>query len=284
MEKIRGVYDFVINYLTLVSHDGVEYDFSAHLVELTYNESIFSPTVYGTLSVIDTVDYAGLLPILGEERLKVSFTRADETSKTAKLLDPIKFDLAIYKMQGQLNQNQGAGKAQTYKLCYVSDDAYTDVGTKIYKKYGKMKYSDMVKAIHKVFLASNNSSKIEVEETAGEYSFYAQHTSRFDAINAIALRSISNEKNGFNYVFYRDRDGYKFKTISSIAKQKPYLAITYSPKNMPNNRLDELYSVNQYSSDMSTDTLNAAAKGEAASTLLSVDPVRRKFYLRAFDL
>jgi hypothetical protein len=283
MDKIKGVYDFVLNYVTLVSHDGVEYDFSGHLVELTYNESIFSPTVYGKLSIIDGVDYASLLPILGEERLKVSFTRPDEKSKTGKLLDPIKFDLAVYKLQGRLNQNQGAGKAQTYTLGYVSDDAYVNTSTRIYKKFGNMKYSDMVKRIHSEYL-SENSSTIEVEETAGEYSFYAQHISPFDIINKLAIRSISNEKNGYCYVFYRDRDGYKFKTISSLANQQPYLAITYSPKSVPDNKLNELYSVNEYSDDMPINTLHAASTGEASSALLTVDPVRRKHYLRAFDL
>jgi hypothetical protein len=284
MEKIKGSYDFVLNYLTLVSHDGVEYDFSSHLIELTYNENIFSPTVYGHLSVIDTLDYASLLPIMGEERLRASFTRPDEQSKTGKLLDPIKFDFAVYKMQGRLNQNFGSGKAQTYSLMYVSDDVYTNVGTKICKKYSKMKYSDMVKKIHAEYLLPHGNSKLEVEETSGEYTYYAQFISPYDAIKTIALRSISNQKNGFNYVFYRDRDGYKFKTISSMAKQDPYLSITYSPKSMPDDKLNELYSVNAYTDDVSIDTLNAAAIGEAASTLLSVDPVRRKFYLKAFDL
>lgn len=283
MDKIRGLYDFIINYLILVSHDGVEYDFSAHMVEFTYNESIFSPYLYGSILVLDSVDYASLLPILGEERLRASFTRPDETSKTGKMLKPVTFDMAVYKLSGRLNQNRGSGKAQTYTLHYVSDAAYTNASTKIYKKFRNMKYSDMVTQIHKEYLSEDDST-IEVEETNGEYSYYAQNMSPFSLMNKLAYRSISNEKNGYNYVFYRDRDGYKFKTISSLANQDPYLSITYSAKNLPGNRLNELYSVNEYTDDASIDTLNSAIKGEASSALLTVDPVRRKFYLNAFDL
>lgn len=283
MDKIRSVYDFIINYLILVSHDGVEYDFSAHMVEFTYNESIFSPVVYGEITVMDTLDYAALLPILGEERLKASFTRADENSKEGKLLKPIKFDLAVYKMRGRLNQNAGAGKAQTYTLCYTSDASYTNVGTKIFKKYKNMKYSDMVKKIHAEYL-SGDSSKIEVEETTGEYSYYAQNISPFQTISNLAYKSVSKDGNGYNYVFYRDRDGYKFKTVSSIAKKDPELALTYTPKNLSENRLAELYSVSEYSDNATIDTLTAAADGELCSALLTVDPIRRKFHLKAFDL
>ena len=279
MSKFKGVYDFIVKYLILVSHDGIEYDFSSHMVEFSYNENIFSQVTYGHILVLDALDYPSLLPIMGEERIKVSFTRPDELSND--YLTPIKFDMAVYKVSGRLNQNRGTGKAQTYTLHYASDDSYTNVSTKIFKKFRDMKYSEMVERIHAEYLPGSN---IEIEETSGNYSYYAQNISPFSAINALAYRSISNDKNGYNYVFYRDRDGYKFKTISSLASKDPILSIGYGPKNISGNKINELYSVNDYSDDASIDTLRSAATGEGSSALLSVDPIRRKYYLQAFDL
>ena len=284
INKIRSINDFIILYLVLQSHDGKEYDFTSHMVEFTYHESLFSPVVHGSMLVLDAVDYPTLLPIMGEERLKCAFTRQDEKSQTGGFLDAINFDLAVYTMHGQTNQRTGTGKSQTYFLKYISDEAYTNAGTKIHRKYRNMRYSDMAEKIFDDFL-KNDTNKINIEETSGTYSYYAQNVKPFTAISNLALRSISNEDNGYNYLFYRDRFGYNFKTFSSLAKEEPVLAITYSPKNIPDEaKENDLYSVSQYIDKSQYDSLLSAVSGEATSALLTVDPLRRKFYLNAFDL
>jgi len=282
-QNIRSSHDFVINFLELESFDNKIYDISLHLVEYTYEESLFHPFLHGTILFLDSVDYSGYLPIIGEERIKSSFTRPDENSKSGELLDPIEFDLSVYTCRGKTVQSFGAGKTQSYFLKYISDGKIENHGKKVFKKFRNMKYSEMVQKIHQEFLSSDGST-IEIEETYGEYSFFIQNLSPFEAIKRIAQRSVSNENNGYNYVFYRDSEGYKFKTLSSLASQEPVLTVSYSPKNFQNSINSDLYSVSSYEDLTEIDTLNSITSGEITSSLLTVDPVRRKFYLNASDL
>jgi len=288
MDKIRNFYDFYIEKLKIVSHDNKEYDFTSQMTEISFEESVFEQNLHGSLFAVDSVDFPSLLPIMGEERIKFSFTRQDELG--SGYLDPIEIDLPIYNMSGNTTQNHvGSGKAQTYYLRYISEEQYTNANTKIYKKYRNMKYSEMVQRIYDEYLKTDDNS-IEIEETSGEYSYYAQNVTPYRAIADIALRSISSEDNGYNYVFYRDRDGFKFTTLSKLAKQNPILTINYGVKNTPSSKypranfLTDLYSVDQYDKLIEFNTLESGSNGEACSALLSVDPVRRKFYLNAHDL
>lgn len=291
MNKIRSEFDYIINHITIVSHDGKEYNFYPQFVELIYRESIFENLTSGSLFVADSVDFPTLLPILGEERLKVSFTRQDETSKEGALLKPLVFDLAIYSMTGRM-QDAGSKKRQTYTLHLTPDETFKNLNTIIFKKYKNRTYSSMVKKIFNDYLKIKKPLKV-VEETSGTYSYLIQNKSPIKAINLIKNKCVSSEKNGYCYVFYEDRDQFNFISLSKLAKQDPVARYTYEPKNVNENssglqhkdiRIQSLYSVEEYKNDSSVDTVGVALSPEATSSLLSVDPIRRTYSLKAFDL
>ena len=288
--KIRNQNDYILNEMTLISHDGKEYNFAGQYVEFSFEESIFEVGLHGSLFALDSIDFPTLLPMIGEERIRISFTRQDETVKEGDVLDPIVFEMPIYKMDGK-NQDSGSKKRQTYTLYYCSDEAYSNLNTKLFKTYKNMPYSEMVK---KIFSTLNSKKEIVVEDTKDTMTYCFQNIAPVKAIKKLANRSISNEGNGYFYVFYEDRYQFNFVTLGKLSKQEPIRTYKYLPKNIskdteglsqkPKDIAKELYNVEQVDYEAGFDILKDAKTGQGSGSLLTVDPIRRKFKLKAFDL
>lgn len=289
---IRTEFEYVLQYLKLVSHDGKEYDYTPNSIEFSFEESVFCPYVHGTMLAIDAVDYPTLLPLLGEERLKASFTRQDETAKENTLLKPIIFDMAVYKMDGR-GQESGSRKRQYYYLQYTSDVIFTNMQQRVFRSYKKMPYSEMVKKIYKDFLNTGKPLITEEKPTKGSFTFVCQNMTPIAAIQSIATRAVS-ETDGFYYVFYEDRDNFYFVPLSYLAKKNPVRTYIYSPLHVseetpalnakPKDLDRQLYNIEEFDISKNFDSVDAAMSGEFVSSLLAVDPIRRKFSLKAFDL
>lgn len=297
-EKPRNENDYILNHVKIISHDGKEYDFSSHFLQFTYEEGIFNIGVHGQLFAIDAVDYPTLLPFIGQERIKISFTRQDEKSENGDKLEPIEFELPIYKMDGQ-TQDAGSRKRQVYTLYFTSESAFKNLNTRVFKTYKNMPYSDMVEKIYDTYLKDDKPLKggpgdTKPEKTKYPQTYIVQNMSPTKAILNLSSRSISEEKNGYYFVFYEDRDQFNFVTLSKLAKQKPISTLKYKLKNVaeqtegvqhkPKNLEEDLYNTETVKNDSGFDVLKTAMSGEGASSLFSVDPIRRKFSLKAFDL
>ena len=295
---LRNEKDFVINHIKLIPQDPSNtpkqtpgyFDFQNHFVEISFEESIFEFGVHGSIFVRDAVDYPTLLPMIGEERLAVSFTRIDEKSKTGDLLPPIEFDLPIYQMYGRVQQG-GSRKRQTYTLNFGSDAVFNNINSVVYRAYKDIPYSEMVKKVYNEFLRVDKP--IVVEETLGAKNYFAQKLSPTKLITKLGQRSISAEEtNGSLFVFYEDRDQFNFVTLAKLAKQNPIVTLSYVPKNLSENTqglstkpLDlRMHNANNIKNESGFNTIASALNGEGSGSLLSVDPLRRKFSLKAFDL
>jgi hypothetical protein len=293
-DLIRNENDYVLNYVKLVDFKGNEYDFTGHFVEFSFEESLFETFLHGAMFVSDAVDYPTLLPMVGEERLKISFTRQNEKvplGSDGELLPPIEFDMPIYLMDGK-RQESGSGKHQVYNLFYTSDEIFNNLNTKLFKALKNQKYSDIVQMIYDNHL--KKSKPIEIEPTKNTVDYCIQNEHPVRAINKIAKRCVSEEDNGFFYVFYEDRDKFNFVTLGKLFQQKPVAKLTYEIKNIMKNTEGlshktreiekDMYNVSNYQQQGTYDVLGSAISGEAASSLLTVDPIVRKYSFTDFDL
>ena len=287
--ELRREHDFILNYLKIVDWKGNEYDFTAHYIEFTYEESIFT-VPHGTLVAMDAIDYPTLLPIIGEERMKASFTRPDE-KKLGDNLPDLKFDLHVYALTGK-HQDQGSRKRQVYNLKYISDAPIKSVNTRVFKAYKGKLYSDMVQEIYDEFIT--DGKPLEIEKTLHEMDYVVNNEKPFNAIKKMCQRSISDEQNGSMYTFYEDRDKFYFMSLGKMFDRPVTTTISYEPKNINKDTpalehktkdLErDMYNVSQMSNGDGFDILHSAMSGEGSSNLLSINPIRRKFIEKTFDL
>lgn len=294
----RQEFDRVLDHLKLKDWTGKEHSLLPQMVFFSFEEEIFQTTIHGTLKVLDSVDYPTLLPLIGEERIIGSFTR-NEAAKKSNLflggrLPAIKFDMQVYRMDGKL-QVGGSRKSQEYFLRYISDLSLINIGTRVYANFENMKYSDMVKKIYETYIKRDGDKykPLNVEETEGAFDYYIQNLSPINAITKLAQRATSAEGNGNFYVFYEDRDAYNFVSFGKLFRQTPLITLSCEVKNIlkqdsgGSKTVDletQLYNTSNYARNENFDVIQSALSGESSSSLLSVDPLTRQYYLTEFDL
>lgn len=288
-------HQYIIKDFTLISHTGLEVNIWPQVIEFNYQEAIFNKTIHGTISLVEAIDFPTILPLIGEERIKISFTRIDEETGTE--LDPIKIDAPIYCLKGKM-QDGDSGKRQTYTLAFCSDSLFNNLNSVVSKAFKSMPYSEMVKEIYETYLKASDKP-IEVEDTDGIKNYTVQNQRAIKSILNICERSkSSSQDNGNFFVFYEDRDKFNFYTMRGLLNkgmQEGVRRIYYGIKNLPNKGAGPGDAFKDLSKtmymaeiveekDSGFDILDSAQRGEGASSILTVDPIRRNFSFKTLDL
>lgn len=212
---IRKEGDFFIDKIELITYKGDVYKLELLRVEMSIHEDLFNPVLSGVIWLQDSSDLTQFLPLIGEETLKVSFTRPDESGR-GLLDDYYEAEFRIYKIESRRPEADKMN-VQNYGLHFVSKEKITDMKTKVWQTYEDMPYSDMVQKIFDEYIKS--SKPLVVEPTMYEFKFAASGMSPFDIIHILASKSISAEGNGSAYVFYEDMDQFNFVTLGKLMKQ-----------------------------------------------------------------
>lgn len=299
-EVLRRENDFVINYIKIVAFNGAEYDITNHKVMVTYEESFFPGNVHGSITLIDTVDYPTLLPMIGEERLKASFTRQAEDTppgSTGDLLPPIEFDCRIYKISPREQQGEGSEKMQTYTLYFCSDEIVKSAQTKVFKAFKAKPFSDIVQIVYDEKMKV--TKEIEVEKTKYDVDYAISNQSPIQAIKQIAKRSIPEDPtSGRYFTLWEDRDKFHFKNIGTLFQNPVSKKIVYKVQQVledkasgkggvnyqPREIEKDINAVQHYNHSTSWDILAHLQNGKASSKAITIDIVRQKIDKVEFDL
>ena len=301
-DVIRREKDYKLRSVKLIDKDGREFDLSSHWVNITYEESIFTGFIHGTIWILDAVDYVSLVPIIGEEKIEVVFTRPDEKAPPGQgsLLEDIVFTGVIYEIPGR--EIQGASqKAQSYAMKFISEAAIENLKRKVNKSFKAKKFSEIVETI----IEENIPTKpIFVENTRYDHDWIVCNEKPISAIKRISKYSVSSDsRNRSSYIFFEDRDEYKFVTLGYLFDQQPLKTLTYKIPNVLSNssggfkhrdrRLDEdkdgvniMNNVESYHVDRSFNIIKNLSSPNYSSKLITVDPIRRIYddETNVFDL
>src|SRR5690606_38589324 len=94
---IRKEGDFYLDKVELIAYNGKTYGLELLRLELSIHEDIFNHTMSGALHFQDSSDLTQFLPLIGEEKLKISFTRPSEEGRG--LLDEyFEMEFRVYKI------------------------------------------------------------------------------------------------------------------------------------------------------------------------------------------
>jgi hypothetical protein len=307
IERIRREGDFVLNELTLiVPSEGKEYDISGHWVQFIYEEDLFRAFTHFSVIMMDSIDYPSLIPLVGGERIRVSFTRQKEDepinqsidkgdtsrpSQEVELLDPITFEGVLYTIDNRHIAN-GSDKAQSYILQCISPEAVNAVKTKVTRAWKKSLYSDVVKDVFDEFIKENK--ELEVEPTLMSQDFVGANKKPVVVIKEIRKRAQSSVgQNNTLYTFYEDADSFHFKTINTLIEQPPVKTIQFEVNNVVyTNSIShadkdiarDINRVETYFHSKEFDLLDEMMNGQYSSSLLVVDPIRRVFETKEYSL
>ena len=270
--------DYTLINLTLLTAVST-FDVKNIMVELSYNEDLFSSTASGYLMLVDATGYIEKLNLNGNEFIRMTFGKVNDTTN---IIDKV---FRVFKVSKRTPENEG--NTETYSLYFCSEELILSEQYKVSKSYKGKDITTNVLDILKTFLKVPDKKLANFEQTYGVYDFIVPNLKPFDAINWLTTYARpSGTKYGADMLFYEDKFGYNYRSIQSLIEQQVYNAYSFNPKNVNQQTqtiTQRMYNVLTYEILDSYDTLGAINSGVFANQLISVDPLLRRYKITNFD-
>jgi hypothetical protein len=285
---ITNVRDFDLTRLDFLTPAST-LSLSPILVELCYQEDLFSNVCSGYVMITDSQAYAELLSLTGNEFLHLTFSKSGNTKYQVDRW------FRVYKIdKRKLDENM---YTESYCLQFCSEELFLSEQYKISKSYTSTTISSIINDI--CTSGSTNGmkslgidpSKLNIDNTSGLYNFVIPNLKPFDAINWLSNYALPGGNiPGADMLFFENKNGFNFKSLQSLMtgpNSRKFGIYSYDPKNVynskdPNSGAD-FSNVIAYEILNSYDSLNAVNSGIFANQLISVDVLARQRTVTNFD-
>lgn len=257
--KISFAGDVNINEVILISRTGQEYDIKNLISELNIFEDMFANCLTGNVMISDGKDLINEVPIVGEELIRINistptFGEEDSIYKTFKIY-------AITDKVAAVND-----RSQVYIAHFISQEGYMDSMMQINGTF-KGNVSDVVSSIFDKFLkvprnttdgveSRNNTELSILDKTKNNIVFNSPSWSPFKCINYVSSRSLRDDNDGSNFLFFETMKGFVYGSLQEIVDMQRktgfvYEQYMYAPANVKLPRPERGYTYKKPSLDRS---------------------------------
>ena len=198
-----------------------EFEISAGNPLLSYYESIKSPAISLTLTFLDVDQLVSREGITGGEYLSLKVKKEGHDDFE------IKADKHFLMLNSVKDVSTSSSK-QVATLEFVSVEAIINETARVNKKYtGNV--TQTVKELLKGRRGIETKKNLDSDRASNSYSFVGNLKRPFDTIQWLCSKTQSS-KDGYGFLFFETADGYIFKSIEKLLKQKP---IEYKKSELP---------------------------------------------------
>lgn len=282
-DKIRFAGDVSIDTISVVTISGVTRNITNQILAIEIYEDLFSPFTSGVLTVKDSYDFVNLFPFVGEELLNVRIYTPSFEKK-----DHIDQQFYIYKVSNRILTGD---RTVVYQIHFISKEAIVDVNKHVSKSYSG-KISDIVNDIITGTENGLESKKpVNIEPTSNTTKFISNFWNPIKSINYACGTAVSNS-GASNYIFFENRRGLNFVSLSSLYAQKIIQEFTYDNYAReitkdgrtvfnPNEDYKRILNIDV---PVVQDYMSRASSGMFASKLITHDILTKKYYSKNFDI
>ena len=210
-------------------------ELSEGVISFNYNEDVYSPMITAMVVVANTGNtvegddgklqsvYNGL-PLRGGEKMEIKIAGNSVDNNGLEFND-----LYVGSITNVLVDSQ----RESFTLNLISREAITNETIRVGKRFpSSQKISDSVEDICKNYLSSDKL--YDVDETQNPYGFIGNMRKPFTILTMLASKSVPGTVSGKDatagYFFFETQQGYRFKSIDSLIRNKPYSEkYVYSP-------------------------------------------------------
>ena len=285
--QLKFAGDINIQNLTITSLiSGATFNVAGQVAGLHIFEDLFSPFITGSISFMESLDFAANFPFVGEEVLdmKLYTPTMDKLSNQAGIIEGRFY---IYKMS---DRHEMADKNIMYQLHFISIEAIADLNVKLSKGYDG-KISEIVTKILKDEDNLSTTKTITVEETANKTKYVSNFWSPIRNINFLLEKAQTVEGNP-TYTFFQNRNGFNFVSLDALNSGdiKQDFRInnsedTVSPTGGSKRNIDIDYKrIIEMNIDTTYDYMDRVRGGAYGSTLLYMDLTTKKYYNKKFSI
>ena len=182
---------------------------------ISYYESLFSPSVNVTIETTDVSGFVSREEIYGGQSIEISI----------KMFDPDIDDFKIKKDKHGLVVNSVKNVTMDFKeskstLECVSKDFLRNEVARLNRRFTGNITEIVKKIMEEEPKGIETTKNIEVDKATNSYTFCGNLKRSIDTIQWLQPKAKS--ENQFGFLFFEDYDGYKFKSIESLLKQEPF--------------------------------------------------------------
>lgn len=262
---LRQSTQFFIKELKLITKvPGVSsIDISAIFEEINIFDNLLNPCMSGSILIRDAVGLSEKFLFDGSEAIKIVITKAEDSDVAY-----INKTFRIYRQSNRENINLNS---ETYILHFISDE-YVFSEQQVVSQAYNTTYSTIARQIINNQLKTNNVGFIE--ESVGIKKLIIPHLKPIEAIEWCARKAVDS-KGSPNFVFFENRLGYNFSTLSTLMSNPSMGTINFAPKNLTPEVVDEVWGARHVKVISQFDFIQNTRAGVYASKFIGFDPVSR---------
>lgn len=264
--KIVSTAQFKIKKLAIVSKIKA-IDVSGLFEELNIYDCIFNPCMTGNILINDSIGLTNKLSFDGSEVLVIEMGKTDTDAIFEK-------SFRIYKQSARKSVNT---TSEAYLLHFVSDEFILSQQTRIAESF-RDTYSKVVEKILVDTLGVRNDMIGYFEESEGIRNVLIPNKTPFDAIKFCSKRAL-NKKKSPTFLFFENKVGYNFATLSSLLAAKPVHDINFQLKNLSDNQ-GELMGAIKYEVISQFDLNKSIQSGLYAGTFVGFDLITQSIGIK----
>lgn len=278
--KSNTVGDVLIKRLTITSSKtvGASVVPSDQLVAVDIWEDMTKPTMYATLTVMDTLGMLEKFPILGEETVTIDI-------QTPGMPVSTKFVFRCFEVSNM--QRLANGKGMSYTLRCVSEEHIRNGGVLV-----KESMNDIISNMIPTILAKHLQTKKELamDPTKGIQAIAFPRLSPLEAIDMLRQRGVSKDYASSAYVFFENQAGFNFKTVEGLYKEGKQTIGTRTFNMQQNVMADSQTQAKSYRTILShqiirrSDTVRKVAQGAFRSVTQVFDLATKSFQSIKFNV
>ena len=281
MSTKRSIYEKLI----LESNDQSKtVDIRLGTYSIDYYEDIFSPTVTAKILVMDTGEsvpgkngeyqsiYNGL-PLRGGERLVLKIAGNSNTNPALDFSKPEDY-LYVSSISNVISMNQ----REIFTLNLVSREAITNETSRVSRKFPTSSSIDTsVSAIIQDYLKSTRIGTID--KTSNKYGFIGNLRKPYTVLVWLASKSVpeTSGEGTAGFFFYQTRDGFQFRAIDNLIKEKPKAIYTYTEVNQAEFSRNNDFNIITYTTEKNQNLIEKLRLGTYSSQRIFYNPLNFKF-------
>ena len=284
MAGIQYAGEYEIEEIKLFSSSGNIIPLDGLMMQLTLFENIFSPTMSGQITLLDTNSIVLNLPIIGQEYLSFKIKTASLGSEGTDIIDYTENIFSVYKIDKRIM----ADSAEAIVLHFTSPEMMRNNRTRVSKSYTNSIDKIVIDVLQNERYL-NSKKDLFIEGTVGVRKMIAPNNQPFTFIQKLASESISLEHSSPYFMFYENKDGIHFRSLESLYDQ-PIIA-KYNTGDFVNqgdggtvvrNVLEEYSRPLSHQIVQSNDMLSNVKGGLLGSNLITYDIYKKSYNKKSF--
>ena len=196
-----------LNWLRIFNNDeSKDIPLEDIFVSITIYEDIFKPYKTGKIVVEDTNELQVLLPLIGGEKLEVSFSSVNDQVPTLQTY-------RVYKMEKDSSATSTGSNRRVLVIYFISEEGILDSLLSISQKF-KGAPESVIQNILKKYLKTN---KDFLYTSGSQVDFVSNFWTPSQIFNFISKSTTAG--NSSDYLFFEDRENFIWKPVSKLMEQ-----------------------------------------------------------------